>query len=731
MHFKSLRSFVVVVVGACILTVVAALVAYSLFTTARTQATVETRTGALLKQAIDERLAALARAQAGQIQRQLELPLTIASMLAQTNELMGETGANGLPLSLMTRQELSNLVRNTVAENSELLDAFIGWEPNAFGHDAYYAGRKDGGYDGSGRFMPWWYRAESGDIEVLPLGSGMESQERDPMGIREGEYYLCVKETQRTCIVDPHFYDYNGETLLVTSFNVPIMVDGEFRGVAGTDLSVDFIQALLDEANQGLYGGAGAMALIAPRGGLVAYTPNAERLGEPAGDVLGREVAARLQQLESGQPFSQWNEAEGRIRLYLPFEIGDTGVVWTLLLQLPEAAVLADLQTLQGDLRQQNSESIVGMLLIGLLVAVVGLVAIWLVGSGIARPLRQLAERMRDIASGDGDLTQRLPVRGRNESAELAIQFNAFVDKIETVLVSIRDSSDSVRVAAGEIAAGSQDLSSRTEQQASALQETASSMEQMASIVRQNSDSASEADRLSTSASQAAEAGGQEVEHTVLLMREIANSSRRVNEVVEVIDSIAFQTNILALNASVEAARAGEQGRGFAVVASEVRSLASRSADSAKEIRAMIEETTSQIVNGAEQAERSGKTINETVESIRRVSALMNEISSATREQNGGIEQINVAVTQMDSVTQQNASLVEQTSSAAASLEEQARQLTGLIATFRVSKQAAPTNAVLERTATASISRLPPAVAPRNVALNSRPEETLDEWSEF
>jgi methyl-accepting chemotaxis protein I, serine sensor receptor len=335
----------------------------------------------------------------------------------------------------------------------------------------------------------------------------------------------------------------------------------------------------------------------------------------------------------------------------------------------------------------------IGAVAISLLV--VALVAAFLIRLAMIRvvvtPLREAIAHFERIA--DGDLTARIEERGRNEIGQLYSALGRMQEKLKTLVVSLRDSSENVFTGAGEIASGSQDLSSRTEQQASALQETASSMEEMASTVSKNTETAIEADRLSASASQTAEAGGQEVEHTVKLMRDISESAKRINEIIGVIDSIAFQTNILALNASVEAARAGEQGRGFAVVASEVRSLASRSADSAKEIRGLIEATTSQITSGAAQAERSGETINATVDSIRQVSSLMAEISTATREQNSGIEQINAALTEMDSVTQQNASLVQQTSAAAASLEDQASSLAALIATFRVDEKAASTSA--------------------------------------
>ncbi|WP_240538710.1 methyl-accepting chemotaxis protein [Halomonas sp. SH5A2] len=344
-------------------------------------------------------------------------------------------------------------------------------------------------------------------------------------------------------------------------------------------------------------------------------------------------------------------------------------------------------------------------------------------------PLREAVGHFERIASGD--LTADIEDRGRNEVGQLYKGLAYMQTKLKSLVVSLRESSDSVFSGTGDISAGSQDLSARTEQQAAALQQTASSMEQMATTVSRNTETAQEADQLSVSASQSAESGGKEVAHTVQLMRDIATSAERVNDIIGVIDSIAFQTNILALNASVEAARAGEQGRGFAVVASEVRQLASRSAESAKEIRQLIEATTGQIHQGAQQAEKSGETINDTVDSIRQVTTLVSEISTATREQNNGIEQINAALTEMDSVTQQNAALVQQTNVAAASLEGQAKQLAALMATFRLEQgdvaqssdkpDASRTNATLA----APGSERPRSKQPATAQQNS------DEWDEF
>nr|WP_268248437.1 methyl-accepting chemotaxis protein [Halomonas urumqiensis] len=312
--------------------------------------------------------------------------------------------------------------------------------------------------------------------------------------------------------------------------------------------------------------------------------------------------------------------------------------------------------------------------------------AIALIGPKLmSRALTQVSGRIRDITKGEGDLTARINSQRRDEIGELAREFDAFIARMDNSFQAVRSGAFNVNRAAGEIAAGSEELASRTEQQASALQETASSMEEMSSIVRQNSESASNADSLSSLAAEKADVSTRDVNLTVELMRELEVSSRKVGEIIEVIDSIAFQTNILALNASVEAARAGDHGKGFAVVASEVRNLASRTADSSKEIRLMIEEISQRIASGAEQAGRSGEGIQETVEAIRQVSGLMNEISLAVREQEAGIQQVGTAVTQMDSATQQNVTLVSQTSRSSSSLKEEATQLTQLVSAFKLS----------------------------------------------
>ena len=301
---------------------------------------------------------------------------------------------------------------------------------------------------------------------------------------------------------------------------------------------------------------------------------------------------------------------------------------------------------------------------------------------GISRSLALAVDASNAVAQGD--LTHTIQVNGRDEVAQLLVSLSAMKDSLAHVVGKVRDGSEGVATASAQIAQGNNDLSQRTEEQASALEETAASMEQLGSTVKQNADNAKQANQLALSASTVAVKGGKVVAQVVETMKGINDSSKKIADIISVIDGIAFQTNILALNAAVEAARAGEQGRGFAVVASEVRSLAGRSADAAKEIKSLIGASVERVDQGSALVDQAGVTMTEVVSSIKRVTDLMGEISAASSEQSQGVAQIGEAVQQMDQVTQQNAALVEEMAAAASSLKSQAQELVGTVAMFKL-----------------------------------------------
>jgi len=359
----------------------------------------------------------------------------------------------------------------------------------------------------------------------------------------------------------------------------------------------------------------------------------------------------------------------------------------------PVRKAIEGLINLQLDVAKQEFETAVARydrIRTGSVTAIVlSLVFAFVVGGALVRGITRSIEQAMEAANAvaQGDLSREIRSQGRDEMAHLLRSLATMQDGLRQVVNRVRQGSESVSTASAEIAQGNSDLSARTESQASALEETAASMEELGPTVKQNADNARQANQLAQSASTVAVKGGEVVAQVVDTMKGINDSSRRIADIISVIDGIAFQTNILALNAAVEAARAGEQGRGFAVVAGEVRNLASRSAEAAKEIKQLINDSVGRVEQGTELVDQAGHTMQEVVASIRRVTDIMGEISAASAEQSAGVSQVGEAVTQMDQATQQNAALVEEMAAAASSLRSQAQDLVQIVGVFKLDTQ--------------------------------------------
>ncbi len=377
----------------------------------------------------------------------------------------------------------------------------------------------------------------------------------------------------------------------------------------------------------------------------------------------------------------------------------------------------------ENTIAQSHYESIFMISMITITLGVLLAVVVgFLLVRAIVAPLSEAIVVANAVASGD--LTSRIEVNSTNETGCLLQALKTMNDNLVDLVGKVRVGTDSITTSSSEIASGNMDLSQRTEEQASSLEETASSMEELTSTVKQNADNARQANQLAASASEVAVKGGAVVDQVVQTMGSINESSKKIVDIISVIDGIAFQTNILALNAAVEAARAGEQGRGFAVVATEVRTLAQRSAAAAKEIKELISDSVSKVENGTKLVDEAGATMDEIVSAVKRVTDIMSEISAASQEQSSGIEQVNQAVTQMDVVTQQNASLVEEAAAAAESMQEQAQALTHAVSAFRLSGGGSNVIAtpVKRSNRSATVAKLPTrgSVAKRNVVTASQ-----------
>jgi methyl-accepting chemotaxis protein len=597
----------------------------------------------------------LATRNAAQISADLNASLGIARALAQSLVALRSGGK-------ADRMQADAMIRSTLADSAQLLAVWTAWEPNAFdGRDAEFAGLA--GHDASGRYVPYWNRG-GGSLSVEPL------KDYDKPG--PGDYYQLPKTSGKETLLEPYKYPVGGKEVLITSAVVPIVVEGKFLGVAGIDISLSSLQEKVHAIN--IYD-TGYASLLSS-GGIHVGDHDPALLGRKLDDPAQLEsigLSVREQRLVR----SQGRDAAGEeiTRIHVPVSVGKDHALWSFTATVPQERILQEVRQLNSTAWMLGTASIV-LVSLGLLWALQRLVLAPLGGE----PAQAVAVSVR---VAQGDLGQ--PVRVRSGDAHsLMAQLARMQQELGSVVARVRQGAEAVATASAEISLGNHDLSARTEGQASALEQTAASMEQLSSAVEQNSGHAHEANRLAQAANALAEQGGAAVQKVVDTMGDIEASSRKISDIIGVIDSIAFQTNILALNAAVEAARAGEQGRGFAVVAGEVRSLATRCAQAAREIKDLIGASVQSVESGTVQVNEAGHTMQEVIAGIQKVSRLMADISAASGEQSAGVSQVGEAVVQLDQTTQQNAALVEQMAAAAQSLRQQADELVATVSVFQL-----------------------------------------------
>jgi methyl-accepting chemotaxis protein len=558
------------------------------------------------------------------------------------------------------RRAADELLKSVLASHTSYLGIGTVWEPNAFdGKDA--ASINTLATDKTGRYLTYWNRA-TGNIAVEAC------TDYDAPGI-DGEYYQKPRATGQINLTEPHSAMSGGKQVMLTTLSFPIMSGGHFQGVIVVDLALSELQEVVSKIRPF---GTGYATLISTQGNDIASGQS--NITRSTAENVANIATAQSTGTASVATVSD-SEVGEAIRVVVPVPIARTGQTWYFAITVPESKVMA---------RVRDTRLLA--IAIGILsVLMVSAVLLFSVTRIVLRPLGGEPSDAAELAGrvADGDLVQR-PVRQHPTRNSVMGMLLSMQGSLKEVASDVRRNADSVAAASAEIAQGSFELSSRTEQQAAALQQTSAAMEELTTTVRANADNAREASSLALNATIVAREGGALVSDVVSTMEEINIGSKKVSDIIAVIEGIAFQTNILALNAAVEAARAGEQGKGFAVVAGEVRNLAQRAAASARDVKELVQASVGAVDKGHELVNRAGETVNSVVNEIEKVSALVKEIAAASEEQSQGLEQIVSAVGEMDDATQRNAALVEESTAAAEALKNQASILLSAISVFKI-----------------------------------------------
>jgi methyl-accepting chemotaxis protein len=757
MKFKSIQLKITLIAGACLLVTAGALVAYSLISASNTKQMTTERVDAVQQKGALDQLKNLAGEQAGKVQAKFDIALDAARTMAHTFEVGKKPGPNGQPVLQIGRDQLNAILVNVLEKNPEFNGTYSCWEPNALdGRDAEFATGKDGNNAVTGRFTPYWNRDPNGNIAVQPLVE-YDTYDKHPNGVLKGGWYITPREKHVESVLDPFPYIVQGRKVWLTTLSVPVMVNGKFYGVAGTDYDLTFVQQLSEKVDKGLMNGQGEVAIISYDGLIVAHSEKPELIGQHFKAALADGWESALKTVQAGESVASMDEASGMATALGAIDLGRTGRPWSVMIRISEDVILAEAHALEAALEERSAAATMWQGSVGVIVTLIALGLIWLAARSIARPIREAANLADTI--GAGDLSQRLQIQSADEVGQLGTALNSMadgleqkaqlaekvangdltmdvplasdkdvlgralrtmVDRLNDLLGQVQTASEQINTGSTQVSDSSQTLSQGATETAASLEEITASMTEMASQTKLNADNADQANSLSKGAQSAANNGSDMMTGLVAAMGDINRSGEDISKIIKVIDEIAFQTNLLALNAAVEAARAGQHGKGFAVVAEEVRNLAGRSAKAAKETAELIENSAEKTRNGNDIVVKTEEALKEIVAGTTKVSDLVAEIAAASNEQSEGISQVNQGLNQIDSVTQQNTANAEESAAASEELASQSTQLQGMLGQFRLKGGARVAKAPAPKRAAAPQRSVPALGYEGNAATSSQ-----------
>ena len=708
----SIQLKITLLAGLCLLAIVAVLVSASVIQASSSADLVKQASSKMLQESAQLRMNARGESQALQIQRYFMDAYQYGRSATNQVLFIREQAEKRFLDAFDLREDLTRQVRSALENNRSLLGVYVAFEPNALdGKDELFADQAELGSNDKGRFSIYWAQGDNGELVAESMTeANLTDTTPGISGAPYNAWYTCPIEKKKVCLLDPYIDDTDGVKTLMTSIAFPLEQGGKVIGVLGVDISLASLQELSNEAHQGLFDGAGHVSIISPAGLLAGHSRDSALLGGKLDKAFSAQHGEILSLLANNRP--EVLHHEGALQVLQPLLPIPDAQPWGVLIEVPEKVLLEPAARLEAEMDAMGTRNSAISLGLGLAAGVVGILLIWLTALGVTRPILGVAAMLKNIASGEGDLTRRLEYAKKDELGELASWFNRFLDKLQPIIADVKHSVQDARSTADQSALIASQTSDGMQQQYREVDQVATAFQEMSATAQDVAHNAAQAAEAARTADQASREGmdviGKTTSSIELLANEmnvamqevegLADSSEKIGSVLEVIRSIAEQTNLLALNAAIEAARAGEAGRGFAVVADEVRNLAKRTQDSVEEIRQVIEglqsgtkEVVSTMHSSHRQAQGSVEQVEQAVAVLQRISQAVSvitdmnlQIASAAEEQSSVAEEINRNVASIRDVTESISSQADESAKISQGLNKLANHQQSLMDQFRV-----------------------------------------------